>query len=271
MTTQSRTWCFTLNNWTEEEYKVLLALEGHKQIRYMIFGKEIGEELTPHLQGYIVFHNPKKMLQVKAIIGERTHIEKSKGNAKQNQAYCSKDEQYIEFGEIPQQGVRKDIEEVKEMVKDYMPIDEIIFSASSYQSARHAELLFKYQKQPPAVKRTIKWYHGGPGTGKTRKAVEEAGDNYYKTMNNLEWWDGYTGQKVIIIDDFRKDFCKFHELLNILDRYPYRLKIKGSSIWMQPTTTTIIITSPKPPQQVYDTHEDLQQLLRRIDEIKEFV
>jgi len=192
------------------------------------------------------------------------------GNPKQNIAYCSKDEDYFEFGEKPAQGSRTDIKEVQEKIKNNVPINEIIFEATSYQSARHAELLMKYQPMPKAQKRNIFWYYGKSGSGKTRKAIEESGDNYYITMNTLKWWDGYMGQKYIIVDDFRKDFCTFHELLRILDRYPYRVNVKGSTLWIQPSTEYIIITSCFHPKDVYETREDVEQLLRRIDKIVHF-
>lgn len=266
-----RNWCFTLNNYTDDEYSYLIGFEGHKQIKYMIIGKEIGEqEKTPHIQGFVIFHNAKLFSQVKNFFGERFHIEQCQGTPQQNISYCSKDDNFFEFGDPPHQGSRSDISEVKEMFKSNIPINQIIENAKSYQSARHAELLLKYQPQPKAQKRIIKWYYGEAGSGKTRKAVEDAGDDYYITMNTLKWWDGYFGQKTIIIDDFRKDFCTFHELLRILDRYPYKVNVKGSSIWLQPTTEVIIITSCYSPYQVYDTREDIGQLLRRIDEIVPF-
>ena len=268
---RSRNWCFTLNNYTDDDEQRIVDLEGHKQIRYLIVGKELGEqEQTPHLQGFIIFFNAKTFNQVKTFLGERYHIEKCMGSVSQNIAYCSKDDDFFEFGEIPKQGSRSDIKQVVEQVKNNVPINEIIMSATSYQSARHAELLMKYQQTPPPYKRTIKWYYGESGTGKTREAISESPDNYYITMRDLKWWDGYIGQRVVIIDDFRKDFCTFHELLRILDRYPYRVNVKGSSIWLQPTTDVIIITSCYPPNQVYETREDINQLIRRIDVIQEF-
>ena len=64
-----------------------------------------------------------------------------------------------------------------------------------------------------------------------------------------------------------KDFCKFHELLNLLDRYPYRVECKGGS--RQFTSKTIVITTPLSPEETWEnrTSEDLGQLLRRIDNI----
>lgn len=49
-------WTFTLNNYTaEEEGSMMDALA--EQCIYLIVGKEVGEEGTPHLQGYLGLKN----------------------------------------------------------------------------------------------------------------------------------------------------------------------------------------------------------------------
>jgi hypothetical protein len=45
---------FTVNNYTESEYT---DLPMNDAFIYVIFGKEIGEQATPHLQGYSEFKN----------------------------------------------------------------------------------------------------------------------------------------------------------------------------------------------------------------------
>ena len=69
----------------------------------------------------------------------------------------------------------------------------------------------------------------------------------------------------MLIDDFRKDFCKFHVLLRILDRYEFRVEVKGSS--RQLRAKKIAITCPFHPRLVYETREDVGQLIRRIDKV----
>lgn len=264
-TTRTRAFALTLNNYSQADIEQLKSNGNSTQVKYLIFGKEVGDkEQTPHLQAYIYFHNAKTFGQVKKFLGERYHIEKAKGTAFQNRAYCSKDNEFTEIGEIPKQGERSDIKHIKEQVSKGATMNEIIQEATSYQSLRTAELLMKYQKPTPREKPTVKWYYGPTGTGKTRKAWDELGfDDTWISGRNLKWWEGYSGQKNIIIDDFRGDFCTFHELLRILDRYPYRIEVKGSSQWLK--ATNIIITSAYKPEDVYETREDIGQLLRRLD------
>jgi len=45
--TRLRRFCFTLNNWTEEEWDALTEF----QCTWMVMGKEVGENGTRHLQG----------------------------------------------------------------------------------------------------------------------------------------------------------------------------------------------------------------------------
>lgn len=265
---RTRNWTWTLNNYTDGDIKVWS--EPDTQIRYMVFGRETCPTTgTPHLQGFVIFHNPKTFNQTKAFFGDRFHIEKTQGTVPENIAYCTKDEDFVEVGDRPQtQGARTDLLEIREMIKEGKTMEDIVEKCTSYQGARMAEMCFKYERMPKPMKRTIKWYFGATGTGKTHDAVEEAGDDFWISQRTLKWWQGYNGQKVVIIDDFRKDFCTFHELLRILDKYPYYVEQKNGGRWLNAKTTTIIVTSCYPPEEVYPTREDIGQLLRRIDEIR---
>ncbi len=48
------------------------------------------------------------------------------------------------------------------------------------------------------------WYWGDPRTGKTRKAREE--EHYVKRAS--KWWDGYDGDKRVVIDDIGPERAK---------------------------------------------------------------
>lgn len=92
---------------------------------YIVVGRELGEEHTPHLQGYIHFKDAISFRQCKRLLGDRAHIEKSQGTAAENRTYCTKDGDYFECGIMPEQGKRRDIDLVRELVKDGKPMRDI--------------------------------------------------------------------------------------------------------------------------------------------------
>lgn len=57
---QCRRWVFTLNNWTQAEFDLLIQPDNFpSKFSYLLFGREIAPKTgTPHLQGY--FEVPKK-------------------------------------------------------------------------------------------------------------------------------------------------------------------------------------------------------------------
>ena len=57
-------WCFTLNNYSAEEQEALR----NAPCAYMTFGRERGDEGTPHLQGYVQFKTEKSLKQLKALM-----------------------------------------------------------------------------------------------------------------------------------------------------------------------------------------------------------
>jgi len=83
------------------------------------------------------------------------------------------------------------------------------------------------------------------------------------------WWDGYRWQRFVIADDFRKDFCKFPQLLRMLDKYEFQVQVKGG--YVQLLAKVIVITCAFHPTELYDgINEDVNQLLRRIDVVRHF-
>lgn len=88
-------WAFTVNNWSENEYKDLLSYFSSNSSKFII-GKEIGEQGTPHLQGYVEFSKKLRLTQIKKIKGfERANLRKCDGTREDNFIYCSKDGDFI--------------------------------------------------------------------------------------------------------------------------------------------------------------------------------
>lgn len=265
MTDRAKSYCLTINNWSQAEYDALVGLK----YDYLIIGKEVGASGTPHLQCYVHYNNKLSFNTLKKKI-PTAHIEKCKGSADDNIKYCSKDGDYAEFGTRPLgQGHRSDLDVVREMVRETGKMREVVMVASSYQSVKMAEQILKYHEKKRDWKPTVKWFWGPTGTGKSREAYRELGEDFYVCLSTGRWFDGYDAHENVLIDDMRKDFMKFHELLRMLDRYAFAVETKGGT--RQFLAKHIIITSCYHPATMFDTREDVQQLIRRIDDIREFI
>lgn len=117
--------------------------------------------------------------------------------------------------------------------------------------------------QPVAIERTINVFWGRSNSGKSQRAWGESGLDAYPKDPRTKFWDGYQGQKHVVIDEFRGSIDISH-MLRWLDRYPVIVEIKGSSTCL--VATHIWITSNLDPRLWYPEldSETLNALLRRI-------
>lgn len=137
---RAKHWCFTLNNYEAVDTARLSALINNcNECVYIIFGKEVGENGTPHLQGFVSFSTRFRFTQVSNLIGRAAHVEVAR-NVPQSIQYCKKDNDFYEFGEATStQGSRGDLDAFKDAVKGGMlQLDEI--------RETHSEVYAKYTR-----------------------------------------------------------------------------------------------------------------------------
>lgn len=265
---RSRGWTFTVfckdGDDVNEVRDNIINLHVMKGVQYIICGVEKCPTTGKiHIQGYLYYKNAVSFKSVKTVMRE-SHWEKAKGTAEQNKKYCSKDGDFIEKGDLPKQGKRKDLDDARELAKQGAS-DLTILESCGYQASRHA-MLMKARGAGPVRnwKPEVWWICGSTGTGKTQMASEMLPSAWW-SMKDLKNWEGYDGHEDVIIDDFRRDFCTFHELLRIFDRYPYRVNYKFGS--GQLLAKKIVLTTP---YCIFHTYvgrctEDICQLERRVD------
>lgn len=214
-------------------------------------------------------------------------MEQRLGSAEQARIYCTKLESRIggpwSFGRlkidepvVSEQGRRTDLEALAAAIAmEGMKVDEAVplnakAVARYYKGLKFLEAYYVKIHTPKWRKIETVAIWGPTGTGKTRKAIEIAGEDFYilhKSNNKQLWFDGYVGQGTLIMDEFRGSWCPFEVMLRILDGHPYMPEQKGGHVWA--AYTKIIITSNIDPRKWYSEHHvpDQSPLFRRISQI----
>lgn len=274
MFTQSRNYCFTDFKNINFDFYEKIYNEYKDIIRYICVGIEICPKTKKqHIQGWIQFFNKKRIGGVKRCLNNKSlHCESMRGTAFDNDKYCSKDKKFKKFGAFIKQGHRSDLEKIKKDIKDGASKEEIMDNNFElycrYRNGinDYMEIINK-KKCAEFRKVKVEYLHGETGTGKTRHAMKKA--KFKICANDLKWWDGYNGEKCIVIDDYDND-VNITKMLNILDGYQLRLPIKGGFTYAN--WNKVYITSNLDPDELHihakKKHRDA--LFRRITKVCRF-
>ncbi len=226
------------------------------------------------------------------------HVEVAKGSPEQNVKYCTKaasrvsQADYIAYcqkndmepivmpfmhfpkGVPAPQGKRTDID----LFVEDMKVSDFAVTAMKYPNVyvkystgfAKLDFFFRQKKAQEWREVTVHWIYGATGVGKTRSALEQAnameGGVYLhrKDIGKTMWWDGYTGQKVLVLDEYHGNWMPYKSILGILDGHPYRCPVKGTFVWAE--WTTVFVTSSGGPHAAYQ-REEYSELDRRITSV----
>lgn len=270
---RSRVFVFTSNNYDDELLASLTHLNPPDSgVRYLVFGKELAPNTgTPHLQGYVVFHEAKTHSSVCKLI-PRSFVEVAKGDAEQNFQYCSKGGDFVERGERPV--TKKRARELGgQAIKDRWDDARKAAEEGRFEDI-DSELYIKYrsslikmvkQKPPTCLEGDLcnVWLYGPAGSGKSRKAFEEHPGAYLKGVN--KWWDGYDGQSVVIVDDmdpYHKSLALEFKMWG--QHQPFAAETKGGTICIRPEK--IVVTSNFSIDEVWEDSATRAAMHRRYKE-----
>lgn len=281
-TDRFRSWCGTTNNWTDDDWSKIQQLGD-----YGCVAQEVAPTTgTPHLQWYLYFSNKTTFSALQKKL-PRSHIERCLGDATENRKYIfgpySKDGKEkpanptaIEWGEMPKQGARRDLEKLRNEIVSGKKVDDLIME-DPYVYHMYGRTLTKLEDLQMRKKFRTEmtkgiWYWGKTGVGKSHKAFEGfSPDTHYDVpLNDGGWWDGYTQQDTVIINEFRGEI-KFPELLKMVDKWNYSVKRRNREP-MPFISKTVIITSACPPEEIYrhslTENDKLEQFSRRFEIIE---
>lgn len=307
---RARAFVFTLHDWTDEDVTDLRQLV-NELADYAVWGRERCPDTgRRHLQGYIhwkqqqgfaAIHKRWQQLVRARPAGRRDgehdgeagradgaaspaghlhpgprarHVlwlQAARGTAAENRAYCTKDGDADEWGSMPQQGKRSDVDSWVERLRTGDASTRDVRNQQWHVYHQYGRTLDKLEDDRRVAERRHAptagiWLCGPTGAGKSHRADAIAraiyeGSTYWHPAHDRQWWDGYDGQRCVIIDDFRKGVLCVEEVLRLADRWPYAVSRRGR----QPvpfTAELVIITAPE-SYEAYFKPEDWPQIARR--------
>lgn len=266
---RARNFCFTINNYTEQDVQNILGTE----CKYVCFGKEVGESGTPHLQGYICFQNARHFNALKKVHAT-AHWEVAKGLPSQAKAYCQKDGDFYEVGICPVDPSSKGMGEKRRWEEAFEAVSENRYSDVPKdilcRSLKSIEYAVSRVKESAIVLKELdaldnEWRWGDPKSGKSQGARKENPDHFIK-LPRCKWFDGYNYESCIIIEDVDPESSKTAQFVKTLaDVYVVPVEVKGGTMKIRPKR--IIVTSNYPPSDIFQG-VDLEAIMRRFKILK---
>nr|WAE43204.1 MAG: replication associated protein [Cressdnaviricota sp.] len=236
--TQARYWLFTVAashngvDWSPTPDLI------NDSITYVKGQKEEGSGETNYVHWQFIVYTKRKIRlnSLKLFFPAWSHLEVSRSEAVES--YVWKEDTRIEgsqfeYGSKPRSPkTANDWEEIRRLAQrgdlDNIPADVYVRHFSSLNGIRVAN---QDPDDRPSIK--VKTYWGVTGSGKTYRAFTEARQaegGFYRKASTTKWWDGYKGQKNILIDEFDGKSIGITHLLQWFDPYPMQVECKGSAL-----------------------------------------
>lgn len=254
-------------------------------MRYLLYAPEFTEKEQHHWQGFVIWTDAKtisasskclgkiavKMMAENATIEDnQTYI---KGPYSKGDKFKPANPDFKEFGKVPEQGKRTDLFELRDEIMNGKSVNEITLENPNiyHQYGRTIEKLesIYLNKKIRKEMTTCDWYYGDTGTGKSHIAFtdyfnfEDPKSYYLHDTNDKGWWDHYSQQEYVVINEFRGEI-PLKNLLDLIDKWPCKVPRRNVGT-VNFTSKHIIITSSKSPSGCYPNCDDrIEQLLDRI-------
>lgn len=250
--------------------------------KYLVFQTEKGDNGTTHYQGYIELKKPMRVVALHKLVTKDVWFRERNGTRVQARNYCMKEDtrtdgpwEYGSWnGKETAQGQRSDLEELSAMIHAGATPYEIETAMPStyyrYSNAVQRAQYLKAQQRPKGFREVeVVIVYGKPGLGKTKAAYDLDPNLYSVPIGKDLWFDGYTGEDTILLDDFSGQM-RLVDLLRVLDGHPVQVPVKGSFVYLH--CTRIIITTNVHPDTWYDYTQRTDSLLalkRRVKHLLE--
>lgn len=261
------------------------------KMRYMCYAPEICPESGRfHWQTYVYFKSAKTLSAAAKVFkkqhGFGTKLKKCDGSAKENRGYIKgpygKDGKekpinpdFVEFGDMPEQGARRDLNELKDKIMEGAWVDDIVLDTPMmfHKYGRTLERMetIRLRNNWRTEMTTCDWYWGETSKGKSHRYHNYQGkaynpkDYFSVTLSDNGWWDGYKQQDTVIFNDFKGEIS-YGMLMRFVDKWPVSVRRRNSEP-IPFVSKHIIISSSRPPWSVYEEYVD-DEFVRRINVVE---
>lgn len=242
--------------------------KGGEQI---VVGREKHQDGNLHLHVFVQFEKKKNLKRADYfdIKGFHPNIgqDKSFGNKDEKQskkdmiAYVIKGGDYVEWG-IDAKAYIKASENhtallCKKLIRDEITLTQFVEQQpdmllqlgkveKNLKLYQNLKVMEKAITKDGFIKRESYWIWGTPRIGKSFYVRRKYPQCYLKGFN--KWWDGYTVQEVVLLEEFDSDFLA-HHLKIWTDNYLFNAEIKGGTV--TPIYQKFFITSNETIEQVF--------------------
>ncbi len=234
-------------------------------VTYYCMADEVGlEDQTPHIHIYIHAKNAIRFSTLKNAFPV-AHLDMGRGSAQDLKDYVSKSGKwekdkkkdtsvegtFEEHGEFPieRQGSRNDLSDLYAMIKEDMTDFEILEQGPAYMTKlkdiEKARQIVNGEKVSNIIRSLeVTYIWGDPGAGKTHGVLMKHGfKNVYRISDYRNPFDGYSGQDVILFDEFFSSLPI--TLMNkCLEGYPFELPCRFVNKWACYTKVYVIANVP---------------------------
>lgn len=240
---------------TGARYTVGQLEQGHKEAHF-------------HIQFFMNFSKTARVSKITKV-DKRIHVERVTVNNGADQ-YCMKEdtrvEGPIELGIKPFNPSKKtDWDKIKEQAKqgnlENIPSWVYVSHYNKLKAIAKDHMQFKDKDHLRGI-----WIWGKAGTGKSRWVRAQCKESLYPKLCN-KWWDGYQGEKYVVMDDIMPQHNILAQQLKIwADRYDCILETKGGAV--HSNYEYFIITSQYSIDQIFEDEKDREAIHRRFLEYK---
>jgi len=289
---QAKDWCFTINNprskhgKRDSDWNVVRSWT----FNYLVMQLEVGEEGTPHIQGFVQFPVQSRLTKLKKL-HKKAHWEPRRGSAVQAAHYCKKPELGCDCEHCEK---AKDIPRPQLIYESgclSAPAGERLYTVvqtikrrglsaaiEAYPThyvgmTRGMQALATFYSPRRDWRPAVSVFYGLPGSGKTRYAMLGPSPYVqadYPVKGGQFFFGDYRPDvhETVVFDDFYGQM-PYTTWLRVCDRYPMEVHTKGA--FHQLLARNIVFTSNRAPNEWYPkifTELDRWQAFdRRIDNI----